>query len=220
MLFARPAGDAHRIGVDLIFRKNLRGNGGDGVAEDELAALRESGRRNADDLAAIDLAKETLDLHVLGDVAVAHERGVLLQETGEAIGADQYAAAVGDVGVAENFLRVKDELVRVGLGSGGGVIRTGIRGDLTEGVGIDLGDLLQANLPRAGLPSVFSKCYRKGFLSLASCGFPQVRRTYSTRGVRVAEHSWGNYSLQSRIIPYALRWRRRFSFCAYLGISV
>ena len=111
------------------------------MRENEVAAIRETSGRDLDDLAAVHLADDALDEHLLARVAVAHEGGIHLQQIGEAVGAEAHTPLIGDVGVAELLLRVQEQLVGVRLRSLSGVViaeSRGLRGKSAENVGVEL----------------------------------------------------------------------------------
>ena len=126
------------------------------MAQDEVAALGQTGGGNLDDLAAVNLTQHTLDLHVLGHVAVAHKGGILLQQTGELVADQSDSSRIRDVRVAQSLLSLQEQLIGIGLGGGGAVIGSGIGCDLAEGVGVHLGNGLQAHLAGYRLACIFS----------------------------------------------------------------
>ena len=115
--------------MDAVLLKLLRSRGSQRVGDDAGRARRETAGRNLDDLAAIDLADDALDQHLLRLIAVAHERAVLLEQVGEAVGAERDAALIRDVGVTEGLHALQEQGVGVARGRLRGVdVATGRSG--------------------------------------------------------------------------------------------
>ena len=136
-----PAGDTGRIVVDLVLLELLGRGGGNGMGDDERRSGGQMGGWDLDYLAAVDLADDALFEQLLRLVAVLHERGILLEEVREAVGAERDAALVGDVVVAESLHALEEALIGVGGGEGGACIvavRNGGVGESLEDIAVEL----------------------------------------------------------------------------------
>ena len=80
--------------MHLVLGQHLGRHGSDGVAQDELTAGGQTGGGDLHDLAAVHLAQQTLNQSVLSGVAVAHERGILLQQTGKGVAHQRHATRI------------------------------------------------------------------------------------------------------------------------------
>ena len=161
--------------MDTIFLQLLGTGSSDGVGQDEGAALGQTRGGDLHDLGAVHLAQDALLDHLLRQVAVLHEAGVLLQEVGKLVRAEGDAALVGGAVVAQLLLSLQEQLIGVALGSSsriGVVVGRGRRGQSLKDVGIILryNDLTQ--LPGNRFSGVQSICYPTGSLSGSSYGFP------------------------------------------------
>lgn len=172
---AQPAGDAGSVLVDLVLGQLLGSSSGNGVRQDEGTALGQTRGGNLDDLNAVDLAHDALDNHLLRQVAVLHEAGILLQQVSKLVGAESNAASVGHICVTQLLLTSQKQLVSVGLGGGGrsGVALSGCGlSQSVEDMLVILGDDDLTQLARNSLASIQSICYPTGSLSGSSYGFP------------------------------------------------
>lgn len=121
--------------MDTIFLQLLGTGSSDGVGQDEGAAAGQTRGRDLHDLHAVALAHDALLDHLLRQVAVLHEAGVLLQEVGKLVRAEGDAPLVGDTGVAQSLLSLQEQLIGVALGSSsciGVVVGRGRRGQSVE----------------------------------------------------------------------------------------
>ena len=121
--------------MDTIFLQLLGTGSSDGVGQDEGAAAGQTRGGDLHDLHAVALAHDALLDHLLRQVAVLHEAGVLLQEVGKLVRAEGDAALVGDTGVAKGLLSLQEQLIGVALGSSsriGVVVGRGRRGQSLE----------------------------------------------------------------------------------------
>ena len=120
--------------MDTIFLQLLGTGSSDGVGQDEGAALGQTRGGDLHDLGAVHLAQDALLDHLLRQVAVLHEAGVLLQEVGKLVRAEGDATLVGDTGVAQGLLSLQEQLVSVALGSSSRIGVVVVRGCLGQSV--------------------------------------------------------------------------------------
>ena len=161
--------------MDTIFLQLLGTGSSDGVGQDEGAALGQTRGGDLDDLHAVALAHDALVDHLLAQIAVLHEAGVLLQEVGKLVRAEGDAALVGDTGVAQSLLSLQEQLIGVALGSSSRicvVVGRGRRGQSLKSIGVILGHNDLTQLPGNRFSGVQSICYPTGSLSGSSYGFP------------------------------------------------
>ena len=128
--------------MDAVLFELLGSSAGHRMGDDESSASRQTRAGDLDDLAAIDLADDALQDHLLRHVGVLHERRILLQQVGELVGAESDAALVRHVAVAQTLHAVQEAGIGVGLVNGGGGIVAGVlRGvrQSLEDVGVELG---------------------------------------------------------------------------------
>ena len=128
--------------MDAVLFELLGSSAGHRMGDDESSASRQTRAGDLDDLAAIDLADDALQDHLLGHVGVLHERGILLQQVGELVGAESNTALVRHIAVAQTLHAVQESGVGVGLIDGsGGIVAGALRGggQSLEDVGVELG---------------------------------------------------------------------------------
>ena len=118
--------------VNLIFLQLLGTGSSDGVGQDEGAALGQTRGRDLHDLHAVALAHDALVDHLLAQIAVLHEAGVLLQEVGKLIRAEGDAALVGSAVVAQLLLSLQEQLIGVALGGSSRIGVAVVRGCLGQ----------------------------------------------------------------------------------------
>ena len=121
--------------MNFILLQLLGTGSSDGVGQDEGAALGQTRGGDLHDLGAVHLAQDALLDHLLRQVAVLHEAGVLLQKVGELIRAEGDAALVGGAVVAQLLLSLQEQLIGVALGGSsriGVVVGRGRRGQGLE----------------------------------------------------------------------------------------
>ena len=118
--------------MDTIFLQLLGTGSSDGVGQDEGAARGQTRGRDLHDLHAVALAHDALVDHLLAQIAVLHEAGVLLQEVGKLVRAEGDAALVGGTSVAQGLLSVQEQLVGIALGSSGSIGVAVVRGRLRQ----------------------------------------------------------------------------------------
>ena len=161
--------------MDLILLQLLGTGSSDGVGQDEGAALGQTRGRDLHDLHAVALAHDALVDHLLAQIAVLHEAGVLLQEVGKLVRAEGDAALVGGAVVAQLLLSLQEQLIGVALGGSRRIGVAVVRGCLGQGLK-DIGIILRHNdltqLPGNRFSGVQSICYPTGSLSGSSYGFP------------------------------------------------
>ena len=161
--------------MDLILLQLLGTGSSDGVGQDEGAARGQTRGGDLHDLHAVALAQDAPLDHLLRQVAVLHEAGVLLQEVGKLVRAEGDATLVGDTGVAQSLLSLQEQLIGVALGSSsriGVVVGRGRRGQSLKDIRIKLGHDDLTQLPGNRFSSIQSICYPTGSLSGSSYGFP------------------------------------------------
>ena len=161
--------------MDTIFLQLLGTGSSDGVGQDEGAARGQPRGRDLHDLHAVALAHDALVDHLLAQIAVLHEAGVLLQKVGELIRAEGDAALVGSAVIAQLLLSLQEQLIGVALGGSSRIGVAVVAGCLGQGlkhIGVILrhNDLTQ--LPGNRFSGVQSICYPTGSLSGSSYGFP------------------------------------------------
>ena len=120
--------------MDLVLLQLLGTGSSDGVGQDEGAARRQTRGGDLHDLHAVALAHDALVDHLLAQIAVLHEAGVLLQEVGKLVRAEGDAALVGGAVVAQLLLSLQEQLIGEALG---GSSRIGVavgRGRLGQSV--------------------------------------------------------------------------------------
>ena len=161
--------------MDTIFLQLLGTGSSDGVGQDEGAARGQTRGRDLHDLHAVALAHDALVDHLLAQIAVLHEAGVLLQEVGKLVRAEGDAALVGGAVVAQLLLSLQEQLIGVALGGSSRIGVAVVRGCLGQGLK-DVGIILRYNdltqLPGNRFSGVQSICYPTGSLSGSSYGFP------------------------------------------------
>ena len=120
--------------MDLILFKLLRRGRRNGMSDDASRTSRETGRRNFDDLAAIDFADDALNEHLLRGIAIAHKRAVLLQQVGKAVGAERHMTLVGNIRIAECLHALEEQGVGVAGRSRRGVVVAVVLSRRSEGI--------------------------------------------------------------------------------------
>ena len=193
----QDSGGVNHHEVDLV------GTGGNGIAEVAGTVVQRDGGVEPG-LGDRDDPHIVVHIHIVVHVLVAvhdHTSHAALDKTVNGRADEQDTALIGDfVIVHGDGGRVDSgDGVRGGGQIGGSAVNVGGGGHGREAVGIKFGDLLgpheltdqSAECHAKGLFVIHQFCYRKGFLSSASYGFPYVQHIFSTLSVVPA--SWRDY---------------------------